>query len=80
MRAHLTAGDDLIRIVPEVGSPPIVATTTSFYATSGRGYFSMESLFTEAGKNTEIQFSLQLEARLPNPGAWASCSEASSIA
>ena len=66
MRATLDGGRHLIRIVPEEGLPPI-RPTTSFYATSGRGYFSMESLFTEAGKNTEIQFSLQLEARLPKP-------------
>ncbi len=66
MRATLDGGRRLIRIVPEEGLPPIHP-AASFYATSGRGYFSMESLFTEAGNSTEINFTLQLEARLPMP-------------
>ncbi len=66
MRATLDGGRRLIRIVPEEGLPPIHP-AASFYATSGRGYFSMESLFTEAGDSTEINFTLQLEARLPVP-------------
>lgn len=66
MRATLDGGRRLIRIVPEEGLPPI-RPAVSFYDTTGRGYFSMESLFTEAGPNTEIEFSLNLEARLPKP-------------
>ncbi len=66
LRATLDGGRRLIRIVPEEALPPIEA-TVSFYKTSGRGYFTMESLFTDAGDKTVVEFNFRLKAQLPKP-------------
>ena len=66
IRATLDGGRHLIRIVPEEALPP-VKSEASFYTTTGRGYFAMESLFSEIAQGTKIQFQLHLQARLPKP-------------
>ncbi|SRR5690606_13542448 len=67
MRATLDGGRHLIRIVPAEALPPIQP-SASFNSTTGRGYFSFQSIFTSAGDTTLIEFKLQLQARLPRPG------------
>lgn len=67
MRATLDGGRRLIRIVPAEALPPIQP-SASFNSTTGRGYFSFQSIFTATGDKTLIEFKLQLQARLPRPG------------
>ena len=66
LRAAMEGGRHLIRLVPEE-TLPTVESTAGFYSTSGRGYFTLESLFLDAGDETIIDFSLALHARLPKP-------------
>jgi hypothetical protein len=60
-------GNKMIRIGPLVGVPP-VKTESSFNSSTAQGVYSSLSVFRAAGGETQVEYSMSLEARLPTPG------------
>jgi hypothetical protein len=56
----------VLRIQPLDGIQP-VRVQTGIHSSTTQGLYSSESFFREAGDQTRIDYSLQLEARLPTP-------------
>jgi hypothetical protein len=56
----------VVRVHPMEGVPP-VETQAGIHSTSAQGYFSSQSVFHDEGKQTRIEYSLQLRGDLPNP-------------
>lgn len=56
----------VIRVHSLEGFPPVKA-RAGIHSTSAQGYFSSQSVFHDEGKQTRIEYSLQLRGNLPTP-------------
>jgi hypothetical protein len=56
----------VLRVHPLDGMEP-VKSQAGVHSSTAQGFFSSESLFRDAGSQTEVEYSLQLEGRLPTP-------------
>jgi hypothetical protein len=56
----------VLRVHPLNGIPPVDA-QAGLNSTSAQGYFASTSVFTHAGDETRIEYSLELRAELPRP-------------
>lgn len=66
LEAAFEDGGRLLSIRPLDGFPP-VQSEASLYALTAQGFYSSQSLFSENGDGTHVEFSLQLRAHLPVP-------------
>jgi hypothetical protein len=56
----------VLRVHPLDGIEP-VKTEVGVHSSTTQGFFSSESFFRDEGSETEVEYSLQLQARLPTP-------------
>jgi hypothetical protein len=56
----------VLRIIPLEGMPPVV-TEVGVNSLSSQGYYASESIFSPAGDQTEIDYTLKIIAHLPIP-------------
>jgi hypothetical protein len=68
LEGECDAANKLLRVHPFPGSQP-VRSSAGIYGLSAQGYFASQSIFIENQDHTQVDYYLQLKARLPVPSA-----------
>ena len=65
-RMDVVPGNRVIRIVP-IENLPQVETLVTINSTQTRGYYSSEAIFHDKGKETQVEYTLTIQAKPPRP-------------